>query len=97
MWLRLLLSDVSERADNGNAVGQLLLVLVVVLFEKSVADFSPHLLSDSDRCLVLVENHVWPFRRDKSKLSNAVITLWGFSSIVRSVVIIVYYTCYLLQ
>lgn len=48
VWLRLLLSDVSEGADNGDAVGQFLLVLVMVLFEKSIADFPTHLLSDCD-------------------------------------------------
>lgn len=67
VWLGLLLSDVGERADDGDAVGQFLLVLVVMLFEKSIADFPTHLLSDSDRRLVLVENHVCPIQNERKQ------------------------------
>lgn len=43
--LRLLLAYVSEGADDGDAVGQFLVVLVVVLFKQGLADPPPSVLT----------------------------------------------------
>ena len=59
MRLWLLLADISKGADNGDAVGQFLVVLVVVLFEQGLADPPPGILTDGARHLVLIQNHVW--------------------------------------
>ena len=58
MRLGLLLADVSEGAYNRYAVGQLLVVLVVVLFEQGLADPLPGILAYGARQLVLIQNHV---------------------------------------
>lgn len=42
---RLLLADVSEGAYDGDAIGQLLVVLVVVLFQQGLADPLPGILT----------------------------------------------------
>lgn len=54
----LLLADVSEGADDGYAVGQFLVVLVVVLFEQGLPDPLPGVLTHRTRHLVLIQNHV---------------------------------------
>lgn len=56
--LGLLLADIGEGADDGYAVGQFLVVLVVVLFEQGLADPLPGVLTHRTRHLVLIQNHV---------------------------------------
>lgn len=58
MRLRLLLANISERAHNGYAVGQFLVVLVVVLFEQGLTDLLPSILTYRARRLVLIQHHV---------------------------------------
>lgn len=43
--LRLLLANISEGAYDGDAVGQFLVVLVVVLFEQRLTDPDPGVLT----------------------------------------------------
>lgn len=57
MRLRLLLANISEGAYNGDAVGQFLVVLVVVLFEQGLADPLPGIFTHGARHLVLIQNH----------------------------------------
>lgn len=56
--LRLLLANISKGAYNRDAVGQFFLVLVMVLFEKSLTDLSPGIFTYRARCLILIQNHV---------------------------------------
>lgn len=56
--LRLLLANIGEGTYNGDAVGQFLMVLVVVLFEQGFANSYPGILTQRARCLVLIQNHV---------------------------------------
>lgn len=58
MRFRLLLANISEGAYNRYAVGQFLVVLVVVLFEQGLADPLPGILTHRTRQLVLIQNHV---------------------------------------
>lgn len=58
MRLRLLLADVSEGAYDGDAVGQLLVVLVMVLLEQGLADPLPGIRTQRAGTLVLIQNHI---------------------------------------
>lgn len=64
MRLRLLFANISKGAYNGDAVGQFLVVLVVVLFEQGLADPPPGILTYRARHLVLIQNHVWEVKTD---------------------------------
>lgn len=59
MRLGLLLADVGEGAHDGDAVGQLLVVLVVVLLQQGFTDPLPGVLADGARHLMLIQNHIW--------------------------------------
>ena len=59
MWLGLLLANIGKGTNNRDAVGQFLVVLVVVLFEQGLSDPLPGILTYSARHLVLIQNHVW--------------------------------------
>ena len=59
MRFGLLFANISKGAYNRNAVGQFLVVLVVVLFEQGLADLLSGILTYSPRHLVLIQNHVW--------------------------------------
>lgn len=65
MRLRLLLANISKGAHNRYAVGQFLVVLVVVLFEQGLADPLPGILTDRARHLVLIQDHVWEGKTHK--------------------------------
>lgn len=58
MRFRLLLANIRKGAYNRDAVGQFLVVLVVVLFEQGLTDPFPGILTYRARHLVLIQNHV---------------------------------------
>lgn len=58
VWFGLLLADVGEGANDGDAVRQLLLVLVVVALQQRVLDLPAHVLPQRHPRLVLVQDHV---------------------------------------
>lgn len=58
MRFRLLLANISEGAYYRYAVGQFLVVLVVVLFKEGFADPLSSILTYRTRHLMLVQNHV---------------------------------------
>lgn len=79
MRFRLLLANISEGAYNRYAVGQFLVVLVVVLFEQGLADPLPGILTHRTRQLVLIQNHVWLKTRRNVGLSlplTASVPVW---------------------
>ncbi len=70
MRFRLLLANISKGAHNRDAVGQFLVVLMVVLFEQRITDPLPGILTHRARHLVLIQNHVW-FLKKHSTVNNS--------------------------
>lgn len=72
MGFRLLLANIGEGAYDGYAVGQFLVVLVVVLLEQGLADPPPRVLADGARHLVLIQDHFWLRRHTASHFEKLI-------------------------